>query len=198
VKLYRPTTVLVGVLFVLLGGVTRLATPDQVYENTNREVVHGTIGEQIQYGDSSVTVNRVRFAKSFLASETAEKAVQTDGIFVAVEYDAVRGTADPGGNSVTLTADGGSVYEPVSEGSGGSGIPFPAPGFAETGVLLFEVNPADIKGLTMKVEETMLFTVLGRDLAVDLGVPSEEIAQQLMDQGTDEYLLPKSSTRVAG
>ena len=33
-KLYRPATVLVGVLFVLLGGLTRLADPDQVLATT--------------------------------------------------------------------------------------------------------------------------------------------------------------------
>ena len=44
-KLYRTSTVLVGVLFVLLGGLTRLATPEKVYDSENREIVHGTIGE---------------------------------------------------------------------------------------------------------------------------------------------------------
>ena len=196
-KLYRPATVLVGVVFVLLGGLTRLATPDQVYDETNREIVHGTIGEKVQYGDSSVTVTRMRFAKSFLASESDERAVRSDGIFVAVEYDAVRGPKDPGNNEVTLTADGGTVYDPVAEGIS-SGIMFPEPGFAKTGAFLFEVNPADLKGLTLKLETTMLFSVLVQDLAIDLGVPSEAVAQRLMDQATDEYLLPKDKERVAG
>ena len=66
-KLYRPATVLVGVLFVLLGGLTRLATPEQVFEEQNLEVVHGTIGEPLKYGgDSTVTVTRMKFAKAVL------------------------------------------------------------------------------------------------------------------------------------
>lgn len=196
-KLYRPTTVLVGVLFVLLGGVTRLAAPDQVYEEPHRTVKQGSIGEKIEYGDSSVTVTRMRFAKSILPDETADKAVPTDGVFVSIEYDAVRGVKDPGRNDATLITEGGSVYKPVAEGTF-SGVQFPEPGFAHTGGLVYEVNPADIKGLTLKLETTMLFTVLGQDVAIDLGVPSEEIAQQQIDQATDEYLLPKGSTRVAG
>ena len=70
VKLYRPATVLVGMLFVLLGGLTRLAEPDQVYDDeTNRVVVKGTIGEALDYSGSTVTVHRMKFARAYLTGD---------------------------------------------------------------------------------------------------------------------------------
>jgi hypothetical protein len=56
VKLYRPATIVVGVLFVLIGGLTRLGTPEHVYEKQNMEVVHGTIGQALKYSGSDSTV----------------------------------------------------------------------------------------------------------------------------------------------
>jgi hypothetical protein len=196
VKLYRPATVLVGVLFVLLGGLTRLVDTDQIYEDSTRVTAHGTIGQKVQYGDSAVTVTRMRFAKTFLADEDDEKPIQTDGIFVAIEYDAYRGTDDPGSNAITLTADDGSTYETVAENTT-SGITFPQPGFTESGALLFEVNTADLKGLTLKLRTVQFFTgVPARDIAIDLAVPSEDVAKQLVDKAADQYVLPDRSTRV--
>jgi hypothetical protein len=198
VKLYRPATVLVGIFFVLLGGVTRLGEPDHVYDNTSREVVHGTVGQELTYGDSTVTVSRVKFAKSFLAhaDDSPAKAVTTEGVFVAVEYDASRGPADPSSNEVSLTADGGTEYHPVAEGIR-TGITFPANGFAQSGSFVFEVNPGDLMGLTFHVTTTQVWTVLVQDLDFDLAIPSEEIAQRLVDGASKEYLMPKSVTRVA-
>jgi hypothetical protein len=198
VKLYRPATVLVGIFFVLLGGVTRLGEPEHVYDNPTRDVVHGTVGQELKYGDSTVTVARIKFAKTFLAhaDDSAEKAVTTDGVFVAVEYDASRGPADPGSNAVTLTADGGAEYHPVTEGIN-TGIMFPANGFAQSGSFVFEVNPGDLVGLTFHVTTTQFWNVLAQDLAFDLAIPSEEIAQRQVDGAGKEYLMPKSVTRVA-
>jgi hypothetical protein len=198
VKLYRPATVLVGIFFVLLGGVTRLGEPNHVYDDPTREVVHGTVGQELKYGDSTVTVSRIKFAKAFLAhaDDSAEKAVTTDGVFVAVEYDASRGPADPGSNEVTLTAAGGTEYHPVSEGIF-TGIMFPANGFAQSGSFVFEVNPGDLVGLTFHVTTSQFWTVLAQDLAFDLAIPSEEIAQRLVDGASKEYLMPTSVIRVA-
>jgi hypothetical protein len=198
VKLYRPATVLVGILFVLLGGVARLGEPDHVYDKPTRDVVHGTVGQELKYGDSTVTVSRVKFAKTFLAhaDDSAEKAVTTEGVFVAVEYDASRGPADPGSNAVTLTADGGTEYDPVTEGID-TGIMFPANGFAQSGSFVFEVNPGDLVGLTFHVTTTQFWTVLAQDLAFDLAIPSEEIAQRVVDGAGKEYVMPKSVVRVA-
>lgn len=194
-KLYRPATVAVGILFVLLGGLTRLADPDQVYDSTVRVVVHGTIGQELKFGTSTVAVSRVKFAKSYLPSETA-KAVETNGVFLAVEYDTVRGTDDPGSNTATLFADGGTQYTPIG-GAIGNGVEFSEPGFAKTGALIYEVNPADLKGLVLKIAPVQFFTVLAQDVEVDLGVPDDKIAAQLVERAGHEYLKPPSVTRVA-
>jgi hypothetical protein len=196
VKLYRPATVVIGLILVLLGGLIRLADPDQVFENDTRVVTSGTIGEELEYGDSKLTITRMRFVKSFQANESDDKMVQTKGIFVAIEYDAVRGGKDPGTNSVTLRADGGSVYEPVSEVIGDS-VSFPQPGFAQTGAFVFEVNPADVAGLTFYLKTTQFFNSLAQDLSIDLAIPSEEIAQRSIDGAADEYVMPDETTRVA-
>lgn len=196
-KLYRPATVLVGVLFVLLGGITRLVDVDQVFDDPARVTVHGTIGEKIKFGDASLTVTRMRFFKDYLAEEDDDKPVTTDGIFVAIEYAAARGTKDPGVNSITLTTDGGTIYAPVAQNSS-SGIYFPQPGFVESGALVFELNTSDVKGLTLKLHTTQFFTgVPVRDLAVDLAVPSDEIAKQLEAAAADQYVQPERLTRVA-
>jgi hypothetical protein len=135
--------------------------------------------------------------KTFLANADDDKPISTDGIFVAVEYEATRGTKDPGNNDVTLTADGGSVYSPVAENAS-SGIFFPQPGFTESGSFLFEVNTSDVKGLTLKLHTTQFFTgVPVRDLAVDLAIPSDEIAKQLEDSAADQYVQPQRLIRVA-
>ncbi|TDO54894.1 hypothetical protein EV643_101685 [Kribbella sp. VKM Ac-2527] len=195
-KLYRPATVVIGVIFVLLGGLTRLGEPEQVFDKQDRVVTSGTIGEELEYGDSKLTITRMRFVKSFQADESDDKMVQTKGIFVAIEYDAVRGGKDPGTNSVMLRADGGSVYEPVTEVIGDS-VSFPEPGFAQTGAFVFEVNPADVTGLTFYLKRTQFFNSLAQDLSIDLAVPSEEIAQRSIDGAADEYVMPDETTRVA-
>jgi len=198
VKLYRPATVLVGVLFVLMGGLTRLATPDQVYDDKdNLEVVRGTIGEKLKYGDSTVEVARMKFAKAFLERADDDKPVETNGVYVALEWDTVRGTKKPNNLNPTLTADGGSVYTPIGA-TNGDNIGFAEPGFGSTGALVFEVNPADLKGLTLTLEPTMFYNVLGSVIEVDLGIPSEDIAQQLVDGAAAQYVIPRSVQRVAG
>jgi hypothetical protein len=195
-RLYRPATVLVGVMFVLLGGLTRLAEPDHVYDEANREVVRGTIGQALPYNGSTITVNRVKFAHAYLAGESDEKAVETTGIYVAVEYDTVRGTDEPLSPTPQLLTDEGTVYAPIGD-TNGSHLDFAEPGFGVNGALVFEVNPADVKGLTLKIRSTPLFTVLTRDVAVDLGVPDETIGQRLIDAAAPEYLIPRGVKRVA-
>ncbi len=195
-KLYRPATVLVGVLFVLLGGVARLLEPGSVYEDSTRIITHGAIGEDVKYFDSTVTVTRMRFAKSFAENDDDSPRVNTEGVFVAVEYDAVRGSVDPGTNNAMLEASDGSVYEPVTEVIE-QGIGFTEPGFARSGALVFEVNPGDVVGLTLAVHTFGTFTVLTEDLAIDLGVPDEEVAERSIEQAADMYVIPDSVTRVA-
>ena len=198
-KLYRPATVLVGVLFVLLGGLTRLATPEQVYHgDDNLIVIHGTVGEKLKYGDSELEVTRMKFAKSYLPSNSSDddKPTETNGVYVALEWDTVRGTTNPANLNATLTADGGTVYTPVG-GLNSDSVGFPEPGFGSTGAVVFEVNPADLKGLTLKLRPGLIYNILWQVVDVDLGVPSETIAQQLVDGATQQYLVPKTVQRVA-
>jgi hypothetical protein len=199
VKLYRPATVLVGVLFVLIGGLTRLATPDQVFEEQNMEVVRGTIGEPLKYGgDSTVTVTRMKFAKGILddSGNDDDKPIETNGVFVAVEWDTVRGIKKPGNSGVTLLADGGSVYQAIG-GLSDSGLDFPEAGFAKTGTIVFEVNPTDLKGLTLQIRPTQFYNVLNSSVQVDLGIPSEDVAQQLVDGADAQYVVQSPVVRVA-
>ncbi len=200
-KLYRPATVAVGVLFVLLGGLTRLATPEQIFEEQNMEVVSGTIGEALKFGggDSTVTVTRMKFAKTLVEEDAGDddKPLETNGVYVALEWDTVRGVEKPDTIGATLRADGGTVYEPIG-GLTDSGIDFPTPGFAKTGAVIFEVNPTDLKGLMLHVRPSgMLFNVLNSSIEVDLGVPSDDIAQQLVDGAEDQYVLQEPVVRVA-
>jgi hypothetical protein len=200
VKLYRPATILVGVLFVLLGGVTRLAAPEHVYDEQNIKVVRGTIGQALDYTGSGSTmkVTRIKFARSVIDSTESDskKALETNGIYLAIEWDGVRGAKKPDNINATLLADGGSVYEPV-EGLSNSGIDFPNAGFAKTGTVVFELNPADMTGLKLKLHPTMLFNYYNSDIEVDLGIPTDAIAQQMVDTAAPQYIVEKSVTRVA-
>lgn len=201
-KLYRPATILVGVLFVLLGGVTRLAAPDQVYEEQNIKIVHGTIGEPLDYtgSGSTVQITRMKFAQSVIdasdADDEDEKPLETNGIYVALEWDTVRGTKKPDNVNASLLADGGSVYAPIS-GVTSSSLDFADAGFAKTGAIVFEVNPADLTNLTLRLHPTMLFNVYNSDIQVDLGIPTEEIAQKMVDDAAPQYVVPRPVTRVA-
>ncbi len=200
-KLYRPATILVGVLFVLLGGVTRLAGPENVLgEDQNLKVVHGTIGEALPYAGSGSTmkVTRIKFAKTIIQADASDddKPFETNGVFVAVEWDAVRGVKDPDSFNPTLITDGGSVYTKVSDPTE-SRIDFPDAGFASTGTVVFEANPADLKGLTLRLRPSMFFNVYNSELRVDLGIPTEAIAQQMVDGAVDQYVINDDVTRVA-
>jgi hypothetical protein len=196
-KLYRPATVLVGVLFVLLGGLTRLADPDHVFDDSSRVVKHGTIGQSVPFGESSVTVDRLKFARAYLPDDSSDsKAIESNGIFVALEYDTVQGTAPTPSRELKLTTDKGTEYRPIS-GTYGTQLDFGEPGFGVVGAVVFEVNPADVTDLTLQVKTSQLFNVLAQDVAIDLGIPDEQVAQRLVDAAAPEYLIPKSVTRVA-
>lgn len=196
-KLYRPATVLVGILFVLLGGLTRLADPEHVFDDSGRVVKHGTIGQAIPFGESSVTVDRVKFARAYLPDDSSgSKPIESSGIFLAIEYDTVRGTAPTPSTDLKLTTGEGTVYRPIS-GTYGTGIDFAEPGFGVVGAVVFEVNPADVTELTLQVRTSQVITVLAQDVAIDLGIPDQQVAQRLIDAAAPEYLIPKSVTRVA-
>ncbi|NIK55455.1 hypothetical protein [Kribbella shirazensis] len=199
-KLYRPSTVLIGLLFVLLGGLTRLAAPENVYDEQNLKVVHGTIGEALSYAGSgsTVKVTRVTFAQAVLdrTESDDEKPLDTNGVYVAVEWDTVRGAKKPDTFYPTLITDGGSAYQELN-GLSNSRLDFPDAGFARTGTVVFEVNPADLKGLTLRLRPSMLFNVYNTEVQVDLGIPTEEIAQQMVDGADPQYVADRAVTRVA-
>lgn len=197
-KIYRPATVLVGALFVLLGGLTRIATPHEVYDgNANLVDAHGTIGTKVKYYDSTVEITRMKLAKSILKADADDddKPIETNGVYVALEWDTVRGTRKPDGLTETLVADGGTVYTAVGGDLAGS-IDFGAPGFGKTGALVFEVNPADVKGLELRLVPMMIYNVLWPIVTVDLGIPSEDIAQQLVDGAEAQYAVQGNVDRV--
>ncbi|MEU8223359.1 hypothetical protein [Kribbella sp. NPDC048915] len=200
-KLYRPATILVGVLFVLLGGLFRLADPEQVFgTDSNLKVVSGTVGQPLVFGgtESTVEVTRVAFARTIVSADASsdDKPIESNGVFVAIEWDTVRGVQDPGAFHATLITDGDSVYTEVSDPTD-SGMDFPDTGFARTGAIVFEVNPADLKGLTLRLEPSMLWNVYNSEVRVDLGVPTEEIAQKMVDEADDQYVIDDPVTRVA-
>lgn len=199
-KLYRPATVAIGLLFVLLGGLTRLATPENVYDEQNLKVVHGTIGEVLPYAgtDSTVKVTRMKFARAVLDSSDSEdeKPLETNGVYVAVEWDTVRNGKRPDTFYPTLITEGGSAYQDLN-GLSNSSLDFPDAGFARTGTVVFEVNPADLKGLTLRLRPSMLFNVYNTEVQVDLGIPTEEIAQQMVDGADPQYVVERAVTRVA-
>jgi hypothetical protein len=74
---------------------------------------------------------------------------------------------------------------------------YPQPGFTKTGATVFEVNPTDLKGLKLQLDASQLFNVLNYRVEVDLGIPSEDVAQQLVDGAADLYVIEDSTERVA-
>jgi hypothetical protein len=200
-KLYRPATILVGVLFVLLGGIARLAGTDHVLgDDSNLKVVSGSIGQALPWAGSgsTVKVTRIAFARSILSDNASDedKPVDTNGVYIAVEWDTVRGVKDPDTLTPTLITDGGSVYTEVSDPSD-SRIDIPDAGFAETGAVVFEANPADLKGLTLRLKPSMFFNYYNSEIRIDLGIPTEAIAQQMVDGAEEQYVVNSSVTRVA-
>jgi hypothetical protein len=201
VRIYRPTTVIVGVVFVLLGGIVRLADPSEVLDDSSRRLVRGSIGAPLTDKDFTLTVTRVKFAQKVLQSETddAADALTTEGIFVAVEFE-VAGRHQPDTiGDLSLITDGGATYEPFSSPSATSATS-PAPGFTESEVAVFEVNPADLAGLTLRVTPVQFITYFTTNYAIDLGIPSEDVAAGLVDKASkatgQEYVVPRSQLRV--
>lgn len=197
-KLYRPATVLVGILFVLIGGLTRLATPDQVFEEQNMMISSGTIGQPLEFSkEASFTVVRMQLAKSVLDAnpQSDEKPIETNGVFVALEWETTPGMDKPDNPQPTLVSGSGAVFNPV--GLTYSGIEFGASGFTVSGAIVFEVDPAQLEGLTLRIRPQQFWNVLNRMVSVDLGIPGEDSAQRLVDGAADQYVIPDRETRVA-
>ena len=196
-KLYRPATVLVGVLFVLLGGLTRLATPEHVFDEQNMMVSNGTIGQPVRFGrEATLTIVRMQLAKSILDNNSTsdDKPIETNGVFVALEWETTRGVNDPDRPLPTLTSNGDAVYQPVELTY--SGIEFGDAGFTTAGAIVFEVDPAELEGLTLQVRPQQFWNVLNRQASIDLGIPGADTAQQLLDKAVDLYTIPERDVRV--
>ena len=206
-NLYRPATVLVGIALVIIAGLIRLGEPDQVYDDITRYAVRGNVGQTIKGRDFELTVTRVKFAREIdprpddAASSSATPPPEdlpfgTRGIFVTVEFQ-VLGKNEAGSvGSATLQADGGSVYVPVNR-TIGTQISIPPPGFLESSSLAFEADPDDLVGLTLWAKKLRGLTVTTADYAIDLGIPDEAVAKDMIAKAEKTYPLRKSTVRAA-
>lgn len=121
-KLYRPVTILVGVLFVLAGGLFRLAEPKEVYDGeANRVQKSGVIGQKVMVEDSSFEIIRLRFAKALVGEndDDDDPPQTTDGVFIAIDWEVVGGTKEMPSHDVTLKSAEGTEYEAAGETTGG-------------------------------------------------------------------------------
>jgi hypothetical protein len=197
-RLYRPVTLLVGVLFVLAAGVLRLLDPGQLLEDFTKNVNYGAIGQTMQMGQGrSFEITRVKLTKSLKerADDEEDETATTDGIFVAVEYESTGGeestTLKP-----TLRTESGIVYEPYSKVIN-TDLDFPAAGFTASGFLIFEVEPDELAGIQLYLSPTTLWTVLVNDYQIDLAIPDQQVADQMIASAEDVYIFPQNVTRVS-
>lgn len=199
-KLYRPATILVGVVLVIIAGLVRLGEPDEVYEQPNRYTKHGKVGKPLTGIDFTLTVNRVKFARAVDPNPDSDnrdedRPVKTNGIFVTVEYE-VEGRHKTGSaGDLTLKADGGSVYEPINRAISTS-VTIPEPGFIETETAIFEANPEDLAGLTMWIKPLTFLTVTTEDYAIDLGIKDTAAARDMLDKAEATYPMTDGTKRA--
>ena len=203
-KLYRPVTVLVGVALVIIAGLIRLAEPEERLEDVTRYAVHGGVGEPVQGKDFTLTVTRVKFARVVdprpddddTKADADDRPVKTNGIFVTVEYE-MQGRHEAGSaGDASLKADGGSVYVPINKAIR-SQLNIPQPGFVESAALVFEANPDDLVGLTLWAKKLRGLTTLTEDYAIDLGVPDEAVAKDMIEHAEKTYPLRDPTMRAA-
>jgi hypothetical protein len=187
-KIYRPITVTIGVVLVLLAGLVRLGDPERALEDHTRTVKSAAIGEQLAGDDFTLEVHRVRFAREYgyenLTSD--ERPATTDGVFAVLEYSITGRHAKGSIGSATLRSASGVTYEPHDLNPRTS-LYIPEPGFTETYYMVFEVNPDDLAGLTLRLERSQLFTVLATDYHVDLGIRDAAAGHELADKAAELY-----------
>lgn len=200
-KIYRPVTVVVGLVVVLLGGLVRLGDPQQVLDDVTRQLVRGTIGAPVIGKDFTLTVVRMKVAQTVLKNENddAKEALTTEGLFVAVEFDIAGRHRPKVVGDLSLTTDNGATYTPIGT-PGATSVATPEPGFTESQVAVFEVNPSDLAGLTLRVTPVLFVSYFTVNYAIDLGVPSEEIAAELVSKASSpqsrEYVIKTNNRRV--
>jgi hypothetical protein len=204
VKVYRPSTVLVGVLLIIAAGLIRLALPEQVMEDKTRYAVRSTVGQPVDGKDFTLTVTRVKLARTIdpnpddddSQASDDDKPVETNGIFVTVEYDIVGRREKGGAGSATLKTDEDSEYVPIGQIIRTS-VGVPAPGFVESSFLVFEANPDDLAGLTMWLKELRGVTTTAEDYAIDLGIPNQAVADEMVSNAEQTYPMKEPTTRAA-
>jgi hypothetical protein len=204
VKIYRPSTILVGVLLVITAGLVRLALPEQVMEDKTRYAVRGTVGQPVHGKDFTLTVTRVKLARTIdpepddvdSEADDEDKPMETNGTFVTVEYDIVGRRQKGGAGSATLKTDEDTEYVPIPSIIRSS-VGVPAPGFVESSFLVFEANPDDLAGLTMWLKELRGITTTAEDYAVDLGIPNQAVADEMVRNAEQTYPLKEPTTRAA-
>lgn len=187
-KIYRPITVTLGIVLVLLAGLVRLADPERALEDSTRTVEQARIGEQLTGDDFTLQVHRLRFAREYAyENQTSdERPISTDGVFAVIEYS-ITGRHRKGSiGSATLRTASGVTYE-SHDLNPRTSLYIPEPGFTETYYMVFEVNPDDIAGLTMRLQQLRQFSVLATNYEVDLGISDADAGRELADKAAELY-----------
>lgn len=187
-KVYRPITVTVGVVLVLLAGIVRLGDPERALEDSTWTVKSAKLGEQLSDEDFTLEVHRLRFAQEYAYENNSsdERPTGTDGVFAVIEYS-ITGRHQKGTlGTATLHSSSGTVYESLDVNPRTS-IYIPEPGFTETYYLVFEVNPDDLAGLRLRMRPLRMFTVLGTIYEVDLSLTDAAAGRELADKAAERY-----------
>jgi hypothetical protein len=187
-KVYRPITVTVGIVLVLLAGLVRIGDPERALEDSTRTVKHARIGEKLSGDDFTLEIHRLRFAREYAYENNTsdERPASTDGVFAVIEYSITGRHKKGDAGSATLRSGNGTTYEPLGVNPRTS-LYIPEPGFTESYYLVFEVNPDDLGGLTLRLERSQLFTVLATDYHVDLGISGDDAGRELADKASELY-----------
>lgn len=203
-KLYRPSTVIVGVVLVIAAGLIRLALPEQRLEDPTRYTVHGAVGQPVEGKDFTLTVTRVKLAHAVDPNpdddddraDENDKPASTNGIFVTVEYDVLGEHKKGSVGDATLKTDEGTEYVPIRQIIR-SQVNIPPPGYIESSSLVFEANPDDLADLTLWMKKLRSVTVTTEDYAVDLGVPDQAVADEMVRNAEESYPLTDPTMRAA-
>jgi hypothetical protein len=156
----------------------RLSEPP---EGTNFEVISGVFGKPVKVNNGEVTVTQVKVGTAL--EQYGEVRDRTDGMFVAVS---VTGAAT-GPKKLELQAarllSGDVRYEGYQLGAGLSANP----GFQTSVESVFEVDPAQIDGLTMEMGSNEILHGYQERVRIRLGVtPANAEQWRAADQGVLE------------
>jgi hypothetical protein len=146
----------------------RLSEPP---EETDFEVINGVFGNPVKINNGEVTVTQVRVGTAL--KQYGEIQDRTDGMFVAV---GVTGAAT-GPKKLELQAarllSGDVRYEGYQLGAGLSADP----GFQTSIESVFEVDPAQIDGLTLEMGSNEILHGYQQRVRIRLGVTPANAAQ---------------------